>query len=418
MKEISQLFPPNILPAEIDTDHPDRIRAVFVDSSNPMQTAADTQAYQKAFKKLALLVVIDVAETETAQMADYILPASSQYEKWEASFFNLSFPKNYFQLRHPILPVQGDTLPEPEIYNRLLIAMKAVPEGFPILETVARIDRKFPKRNLFFRALMFTLIFRPGLRDYLPAVLYATLGKALPKGAQATAVIWGLSHRYVKKYRKQVQRVGYPGKGAALRESFFKHILEHPSAVTLSEHRYEEMWDLMAYKDKKIRLIIPEMLHALQVLKDESEGVLKNTAFPFVLSAGERRSDNANQIYRDPSWRKKDIEGALRIHPKDAEALNLPDGAYAICESTVGAIKVTVCHDDAMRLGHVSLPHGYGMSYPDPEDPSRMKQSGPAINQLTAANHCDAIAKTPYHKFVPVRIYATSSPHLMHSTQG
>ncbi|KAF0249771.1 MAG: molybdopterin oxidoreductase family protein, partial [bacterium] len=84
---IANLLPPNILPAEIDNDHPNRTRGLLVDSSNPIVTAADTQAYLKAFAKLDLLVVIDVAMTETAQMAHYVLPASSQYEKWEATFF-------------------------------------------------------------------------------------------------------------------------------------------------------------------------------------------------------------------------------------------------------------------------------------------------------------------------------------------
>ncbi len=136
MKEISKLFPPNILPAEIDTDHPDRLRALIIDSSNPVQSAADTQALRRAFEKLELLVVIDVAQTETAMMADYVLPAHTQYEKWESAFFNFGFPVNHFHLRKPILEPQGDTLPEPEIYRRLLVAMDDA--TFPSLEAKAR----------------------------------------------------------------------------------------------------------------------------------------------------------------------------------------------------------------------------------------------------------------------------------------
>ena len=37
--------------------------------------------------------------------------------------------------------------------------------------------------------------------------------------------------------------------------------------------------------------------------------------FPFVLSAGERRSFTANTIIRDPAWRKTDAAGALRMSP-------------------------------------------------------------------------------------------------------
>lgn len=404
MKEICGIFPPNILPAEIDTDHPERIRAVIVDSSNPIQTAADSQAYRKAFKKLDLLVVIDVAETETAEMADYTLPAPTQYEKWESTFFTLSFPKNYFHLRRPLLPIQGNTLPEPEIYFRLLVALGVLPKRFPILETAARLDRHRPGLNLFFKALVGTLLIRPKWKEYLPTLLYATLGRSIPNGGQAAAVIWGLSHLYAERYAKQVQRAGCRGEGSALRESLFKRILESDTAVAISRHTYEEMWELVAYEDKKIRLIIPQMIDALKALADEPEGLPQNEAYPFILAAGERRSYNANQIYRDPSWRKNDVEGALRIHPEDAKRLGLENGREARCESATGQIVVKIQYDDTLRPGQVSLPHGYGMTYPDPENPGCMKQSGPRINQLTAAAHCDPIAKTPYHKFVRVRL--------------
>ena len=47
------------------------------------------------------VVVFDIAMTETARLADYVLPSPSQFEKWEASFFCLEFPQNAFQLRRP-----------------------------------------------------------------------------------------------------------------------------------------------------------------------------------------------------------------------------------------------------------------------------------------------------------------------------
>ena len=37
--------------------------------------------------------------TETARLAHYVLPAASQFEKPEATFFNFEFPANYFHLR-------------------------------------------------------------------------------------------------------------------------------------------------------------------------------------------------------------------------------------------------------------------------------------------------------------------------------
>ena len=51
--------------------------------------------------------------------------------------------------------------------------------------------------------------------------------------------------------------------------------------------------------------------------------------WPFLLSAGERRSFTANTILRDPAWRKRDPDGALRLAPIDAERLGLSDGDTA-----------------------------------------------------------------------------------------
>ncbi len=409
MREISKLFPPNILPAEIEADRPDRVRAVVVDSANPLQTAADTGAYRRAFGKLDLLVAIDVAETETVGMADYVLPASSQYEKWEATFFTLGFPTNHFHLRRPILPPTGDTLPEPEIYRRLMVAMGALPARLPWLERFARWHRRFPKLGLLPKALAVTLALRPQLRPYLTMVLYATLGKALPDGAAAAAVVWGSSRFYAGRYARQVRRAGHAGSGAMLGEALFQGILDSDTAVPLSTHEHDEMWDLVRHPGQKIHLAVPEMLGELEELASEPMERPGEGEFPFVLAAGERRSYNANQIYRDPAWRRSDREGALRIHPEDAARLGLADGQRVVCESANGAVEAQLAHDDSLLPGSLSLPHGYGQEYPDPEAPDEFRQTGPRINELTSADRCDPWAKTPYHKYVPVRVRAAAS---------
>jgi hypothetical protein len=42
-------FPPNVMPEEILSDHPERLRAVLVSGSNPLRSYADTTAYEQAF---------------------------------------------------------------------------------------------------------------------------------------------------------------------------------------------------------------------------------------------------------------------------------------------------------------------------------------------------------------------------------
>ncbi|MEM8995700.1 MAG: molybdopterin dinucleotide binding domain-containing protein, partial [Acidobacteriota bacterium] len=81
------------------------------------------------------------------------------------------------------------------------------------------------------------------------------------------------------------------------------------------------------------------------------------------------------------------------------QGLGLTGGDLALCESSRGSLRVRVEITDELQPGVVSMPHGYGMV----EDES---QYGPAVNELTDAARCDTVAKTPFHKYVPVRITA------------
>jgi anaerobic selenocysteine-containing dehydrogenase len=402
MAEIGKLFPPNVLPAEIDSDHPGRLRALFVDSANPMMSGADTRAYRAAFEKLELLVVVDVALTETARLAHYVLPASSQLEKWEATFFNLEFPTNAFHLRRPILEPTPGTLPEPEIYRRLLVALGELPARFPWLERIARLDRRAPRLGLFAKALVATLALRPKLRPYAAFVLHETLGAALPDGARAAAPLWGAALEYARRHEAAVARAGVADEGAGLGEALFRRILEGRSGTLLSTHRHEDTFGFVRHDDGKIHLEIPEMLEALRALA--SEPVSRDDAFPLVLTAGERRAYNANTIFRDPGWRRDDPEGALKVNPADALRLGLVAGARASCESKRGSIAVRVAVTDSVPEGLVTLPHGFGLEHPGADGTRRA--TGPALNELTSAADRDPITATPFHKLVRVRLRA------------
>lgn len=396
MFPISGFFPPNILPDEILKAGEKRVRAVFVDSCNPLLTYPDTSAYEQAFQSLDLLVVVDVAMTETARLAHYILPAHTQFEKWEFTGFNLEFPKNGFHLRHPLFQAQGDTLTEAEIYTRLLEAMQVMPKQFPILSKIAAKDSASRIYLAYFAALGVSFARNKKLIPFAASIVYRTLGKTLPNDAASTALLLPLCMQYAAQHYKAVKRAGYVGNRLNLGVKLFQTILEQRSGVVLSQHEYADVWRLIAYKDKKIRLAIPEMFVELAQLAQQSPHLSND--YPFILLAGERRSYNANQIYRDPAWRKVDAEGRLRMNPEDALKLGVETGHSLQCLSEHGQIQVTVELDEGMRKGVVSLPHGYGLRYRGGEP------IGPQLNRLTSTQHCDPLSKTPYHKYVPVRL--------------
>ena len=406
MFPISGLYPPNILPAEIEHQGDDRIRAMFVDSANPVLTGADTSAYERAFAKLELLVVVDVAMTETARLAHYVLPAATQFEKWECTGFSLEFPDNAFHLRHPLFPPRAEALPEPEIYTRLLEAMGEIPRSFPLLERVAKAEPAATKHLGFIASLGATLAAKPRWAPYAASIAYRTLGHALrtprarPDRASpsAAAPLIALALDIARRDAPAVRRAGHRGNRLTLGAALFQSILDRPEGTLFTRHEFDDTWSFVRHRDGRVHLDVPEMLAALRALRDEPDA-----SDALVLLAGERRSYNANQIFRDPAWRKIDPHGAMRMHPDDARDRSLVSGSRAICATETGRVEVVIEIDETLRRGMVTLPHGYGMRYRD-EAPL-----GPQINRLTASAHCDPLARTPFHKHVPVQVFASSA---------
>ncbi|WP_059014369.1 molybdopterin-dependent oxidoreductase [Mycobacterium sp. M26] len=389
---IAGLVPSNVVPREILTDHPDRFRAMIVESSNPAHSIADSAACKAAFESLELLVVIDVVMTETARLADYILPASSQFEKPEATFFNFEFPHNMFHLRHPLFEPLPGTLPEPEIWARLVRALGIVSDDDlrPLREAAHQ------GRDAYTQAFFTELAANPALGKALPYVLYETLGPTLPENLKGAAALWGLAQKAALTYPEAVRRAGHAD-GNAL----FDAILSGTSGITFTVHEYADDFALMGHADRRIKLEMPEMLDEIRALRDARPG-LTTDEFPIVLSAGERRAFTANDILRNPAWRKRDTEGALRVSVEDAEELGLVDGGRARIVTAAGSAEASVEVSPAMLAGHASLPNGYGLDFVAAD--GAVQVPGVAPNDLTSTDWADAYAGTPWHKHVPARI--------------
>jgi anaerobic selenocysteine-containing dehydrogenase len=394
---IAGLLPSNVVPQEILTDHPDRFRAMIVESSNPAHSIADSAAVRDALEALELLVVVDVAMTETARLAHYVLPAASQFEKPEATFFNLEFPHNTFHLRHALMTPLPGTLPEPEIWARLVRALGVVDDAE--LDPLRRAARD--GLDAYLGAFFSAVGANPSLGRVLPYVLYETLGPALPDGLAGAAALWGLAQKAAMTYPDAVRRAGHAD-GNAL----FTAILEGRSGVTFTVHEYEDDWNLVSHNDRRIALEIPEMLSELGALATDRPPLISDD-YPIVLSAGERRAFTANDIIRDPGWRKRDADGALRVSVEDAAALGLVDGGRARITTAAGSAEASVEVTDVMLPGHASLPNGFGLDFTDANGEQQVP--GVAPNNLTSADWRDEFAGTPWHKHVPARIEALTA---------
>ncbi len=396
---ISGMVPCNVIPSEILSDAPGAYKAMIIEAANPLHSLADSPKWREAMAALEFSVVIDVAMTETARHADIVLPAASQYEKWEATFFNFEFPDNVFTLRKPILEPLPGTLAEPEIHYRLCRELGVLDDGM-----LAKLRAAAESSRLEFAAAFYELTSGdPMLGRLAPVILYATLGPTLPDDATQAAVVWGLCHQAAMRDPVSIRAAGIEGEGPMLGENLFDAVLTERTGVVFSHSAVEDSWSRVTTMDGKLNVNIPEMLELLAAVPP-SPVTYTSAEFPFVLAAGERRSFTANTIFRDPDWRKKDREGALRISGADADSLGVEDGGVVRVTTAGGSLTTVIEVSDTLRPGHVTLPNGLGVDYPS--EGGDVELTGVPTNELTSIGHEDPFAGTPWHKHVPARVEA------------
>ncbi|MEL1135993.1 molybdopterin-dependent oxidoreductase [Desulfitobacterium sp. THU1] len=80
MRYLTSAHPNRVWKAMLTGD-PYPIRSMIVMASNPLLTQADTELIYRALKSLDLLVVLELFETPTAMLADYILPSAGVLER-------------------------------------------------------------------------------------------------------------------------------------------------------------------------------------------------------------------------------------------------------------------------------------------------------------------------------------------------
>lgn len=395
-KVIMGLIPCNVIPDEILTNHPKRFRAMFIESANPVHSLADSQRMRQSLRALECSVVIDVAMTETARQADYVLPASSQFEKAEATFFNLEFPRNGFHLRHPHFSPRLGTLTEAEIHARLLEAMGELNESnYSFLRTAARLSR-----TAFGLAFVWQSMRDKKVARYAPVVLYRTLGPSLPPNLAPAATLWGISQIYVRTQPAAAKGAGFGGPSLFGGNRLFDAILNSPSGVIFGVSQYSDSWNAVKLPDHKINLNIKEMLDELATI--DSKLPHHRPDYPFILSAGERRAETSQTSIRNPEWMKKGDFSVMRIHPSDAAKLGCIQGDWVQIRTPRATAKAPIEVTDDLQPGFVSLPNGHGLDYTSAD--GRLDRRGVSLNELTNTTDRDPFAGTPWHKYVPVHI--------------
>jgi len=221
--------------------------------------------------------VIDKDMTETAELADYVLPAATQFEKHECTFFNWGFPANHLHVRHPVLPPTEGTLPEPEIYHRLVTAMGEDLSKNPLLGPISQI---------------------------LATAAFAEMPRA---ASLATAPLLMASMMFVDEHEAAVRRAGVVDEGEGLATALFKRIITSPSGAVISVHEYEDTFRFIRHPDGRIHLAIEPMLEALAALGAEAVPVTRCPSLEAAVDAARALAEPGDVVLLSPACASFDM---------------------------------------------------------------------------------------------------------------
>ena len=97
------------------------VKALIVYNCNPAAVAPDQAAVRAGLLREDLFtVVLEHFQTDTADYADYVLPATTQLEHWDML---KPYGQLHLMLNRPAIAPVGESLPNSEIFRRLAAAM-------------------------------------------------------------------------------------------------------------------------------------------------------------------------------------------------------------------------------------------------------------------------------------------------------
>ncbi len=109
------------LGAALETLNDPPVKALFVYNSNPAAVAPDQNSTLRGLRRNDLFtVVLEQTQTDTADYADILLPATTFLEHTD---LYLAYGHHYLQLARPVLPAPGEAKSNVEVFRQLAFRM-------------------------------------------------------------------------------------------------------------------------------------------------------------------------------------------------------------------------------------------------------------------------------------------------------
>ena len=158
------------------------VKALIVYNSNPAAVAPDRNAVTRGLAREDLFtVVLEHFQTDTADWADWVLPATTQLEHWDIHF---SYGHLYVPLNRPAIEPLGEAKPNSEIF-RLLAARMGITDACMRDDDLTLIRQALDSTHHNMKGVTFETLMERGwvrLNVPTPYLPYAEGGFPTPSG--------------------------------------------------------------------------------------------------------------------------------------------------------------------------------------------------------------------------------------------
>jgi anaerobic selenocysteine-containing dehydrogenase len=287
-----------LLADAILSEKPYPIKAMIVSGGNPAAAWPDAQKFKSAFEKLDMLVLMDLFMTETAELADIVLPACSSLEKPGLAYnYGLTGGMPYVLLGRKVIEPLGESWADWRFYSELGRRM-----GY---------GEQFPWKS----------------DEEVVRMLLEPSGISLKQLKEKPEGVWFGARCYDITKPKQIRTP--TGK------------IEIYSQ-TLADAGYDP---------------IPVFKEPSQSPNQAPELVEK---YPLILNTGARIVPYTHwQMRKVPSLRKLSSDPTAEIHPETARAYGILDGDMIVLETRRGQIEIRVETTEDVMRGVVNVLHGW-----------------------------------------------------------
>ncbi len=326
LPEFGGELPVAVLGEEMLTPGPGQIRGMVTVAGNPVLSTPNGRQLDDGFAGLDWYVAIDVYCNETTRHADVILPPTTGLEVSHYDVtFNLLAVRNTAKWSDPMVEVGDDRRHEHEIIRGLA-------------QRLATPERPWDESNPLTTAPLEDIVafgVATGPHDITMDDL-----RAHPEGID----LGPLESRLPDRLFTPGQRIDLV-----------------PGPIVEDLPRMAQWWEAGA----------------------GANGSSGDPDAPLALIGRRHLRDNNSWLHNSERLVRGQDRTALLIHPDDAQARGVADGAMVAVASRVGEVEVVARVDDAVMPGVVSLPHGYGHGREGVQLAVASQHAGVSINDLT-----------------------------------